>query len=206
MAICCGPPPLHAHLEDAPYHLGGLRVNQPVVGVLRVFHVAIGDIDCQRYAALTFRLLNRPDFAAGIPAIKFVKPVLDARKIVVDTVLVGGVEVVVDGDKTDAVLRKGEVGVKPGQRGVSAQTTEVFRNADRHMARLNLRQHRLKAGAVIVYATVAVINEKLRIAEMVVFAVAEQDAPLILDGQGLPSPLVLLGQTAIEGCNLICCS
>ena len=38
------PSSLHAHLENAPYHLGGLRVDQPVAGVLRVFHIAIGDI------------------------------------------------------------------------------------------------------------------------------------------------------------------
>ena len=184
----------------------GLRVDQPVLRVFRVFHITVRNIDCQRYTALTFRLLNRPDFAAGIPAIKFVKPVLDARKIVVDAVLVGGVEVVIDGDEPDAVLREGEVGVESGQRGVSAQTTEVFRNTDRHMARLNFCQHRLKTGAVIVYAAVAVINEKLRIAEMVILAVAEQDSLLILNGQGLPSPLVLLRQTAVEGGDFICCS
>ena len=88
-------------------------------------------------------------------------------------------------------MREGEVGVESGQRGVSAQTTEVFRNTDRHMARLNFCQHRLKTGAVIVYAAVAVINEKLRIAEMVVLAVAEQDSLLIFNGQGLPSSFVL---------------
>ena len=122
--------------------------------------------------------MNRPDFAAGIPAIKFVKPVLDARKIVVDAVLVGGVEVIVDGDEPDAVLRKGEVGVKPGQCGVTAQTREVFRDGDSHPPGLNLSQHRLEAGTVIVYAAVAVINEKLWIAEMVVLAVTEQDSLL----------------------------
>ncbi len=200
------PPPFHAHLEDAPYHLCGLRVNQPVVGILRVFHIAIGDIDCQRYAALTFRLLNRPDFTAGIPAIKFVKPVLDARKIVVDAVLVGGVEVIIDGDKPNAVLREGEVGVKPSQCRVPPQTTEVFRNTDRHSSRFDFGQHRLETGAVIGYTTVAVINEKLRIAEMVVFAVAEQDSLLILDRQGLPGSLVLLRQAAVEGGDFARCS
>ena len=64
----------------------------------------------------------------------------------------------------------------------------------------------METGAVIVYAAVAVINEKLRIAEMVVLAVAEQDSLLILNGQGLPSPLVLLRQAAVEGSNFTCCS
>ena len=56
------------------------------------------------------------------------------------------------------------------------------------MARLDLCQHRLKAGAVIVYAAVAVINEKLRIAEMVILAVAEQNSLLRSDLSRANSP------------------
>ena len=67
------PSSLHAHLENAPYHLGGFRVNQPVLRIFRVFHIAVRDIDRQRNATLTLRSLNGPNFTAGIPRIEFVR-------------------------------------------------------------------------------------------------------------------------------------
>ena len=38
------------HLKNAPYHLGGLRVDQPVLRVFRVFHITVRDIHRQRLA------------------------------------------------------------------------------------------------------------------------------------------------------------
>ena len=116
-----GTPPLHAHRENTLHHIGGYRVNHPAAGILRVFHIAIGHIGGQRYATLTFGFLDGSDLAAGVPGIELVEPVLDARKIVVHPVGVNGVVVVVDGDEADTILRKGEVGVEPGQCGVAAQ-------------------------------------------------------------------------------------
>lgn len=51
-----------------------------------------------------------------------IEPVLDARKIVVGAVWVDGVEIVVDGNVAYTILRKGEVGVKPCQRGITPQS------------------------------------------------------------------------------------
>ena len=64
---------LHTHPENTLYYLGSLRVNQPASWILRVLHVAIGDIDRQRYTPFPLRFLNGPDFAAGISGIKFVR-------------------------------------------------------------------------------------------------------------------------------------
>ena len=50
------------------------------------------------------------------------KPGLDACKIVVCAVGINGVEIVVDGNIADTILRKGEGGVKPCQRGISAKS------------------------------------------------------------------------------------
>lgn len=117
---------LHTQVEDAFHHISGYRVNHPAAGVLQVFYIAIGHIGGQGYASLTLGFLDGSDLAAGVPGIELVEPVFDARKIVVHTVRVNGVVVVVDGDETNTVLRKGEVGVKPGQRGVAAQSGKVF--------------------------------------------------------------------------------
>lgn len=120
------------------------------------------------------------------------EPVLYSGKVIVDAVGVGGVEAVIDGDEPNAVLRKGEVGIKPGQRRVTAQTGEVFRNGDSHSPGLNLGQHRLEAGAVIGHATHPIVHKENRIREMMFFSVAEQDGFLVLYGQGLPGSFVLL--------------
>ena len=112
---------LHAQVEDTLHYIGGYRVNHPAAGILRVLYIAIGNIGGKRYATFTFCFLDSPDLSAGVPGIELVEPVLDARKIVVHPVRVNGVVVVVDGDEADAVLRKGEVGLKPGQCGVAAQ-------------------------------------------------------------------------------------
>lgn len=48
-------------------------------------------------------------------------PVFDARKIVIGAVGVDGIEVVIDGNIADTVLRKGEIGVKSCQSGISTQ-------------------------------------------------------------------------------------
>ena len=54
------------------------------------------------------------------------EPVFDSGEIVVDAVGIGGVVIVIDGNVADIVLRESEVGVKPCQRRVSAQTGKVF--------------------------------------------------------------------------------
>ena len=112
---------LHAHGENTPHHIGGNRVDLPASGIVRVFQIAVWNIGCQRNTALTLRLFDSADLAAGIPRIKLVEPVLDARKIVVCAVGINGIEVVIDGNIADTVLRKGEIGVKSCQSGISTQ-------------------------------------------------------------------------------------
>ena len=165
--------PLHAHREDTLYHISGFRVDHPSFGVLRVFHIAIRNIDGQRYAALTLCLCHSPDFPAGITGVKLVKPVLDSGKIVVDAVGVSGVEIVVDGNEACSILRKGEVGVKPGQRGVSSKTGEVFRDGNRHIPGFNLGKHGLKSGSVESHTRNAVIHKKGRVWEMMLACILE---------------------------------
>ena len=82
------PTSLHAHGEDALHNRSRFRVNKPMLRVLRVFHIAVGDIDRQRYSTLSLGLLDSPNLAAGIAGVKLVEPVLNARKIVVYAVRV----------------------------------------------------------------------------------------------------------------------
>lgn len=59
---------------------GSFGVNDPVPGILRVFHIAVRDIDGQRNPSFTLCFLHGSDFAAGVTGIKFVKPVFIPAK------------------------------------------------------------------------------------------------------------------------------
>ena len=116
------------------------------------------------------------------------EPVFDARKIVVHTVRVNGVVVVVDGDETNTVLRKGEVGVKPGQRGVAAQSGKVFGDRHGHPSRLDFGQHGLKAGTVIGHTAYTVIHEKGWVGEVMLPGILQKHGLLRRDLSRLFSP------------------
>ena len=58
---------LHTHPENTLYYLGSLQVNQPASRILRVLHVAIGDIDRQRYPPVPPSLSERPGFCGWYP-------------------------------------------------------------------------------------------------------------------------------------------
>ena len=174
--------------------------------VLRVFHIAVGDIDRQRYSTLSLGLLDSPNLAAGIAGVKLVEPVLNARKIVVYAVRVNGVVVVVNGNVANAILGKGKVCVQTRQGRVAPQSGQVFRDNDSYTPCFDLDQHTLKAGAVIVRAGVAIIHKEHRVREVVLFGVFQKDSLLVLNGQAFAEPCVLLRQSAVKCGDFIRCS
>ena len=149
--------------------------------IFRVFHITVRDIGSQRNTTLTLCFVDSSDFAAGVTGVKLVEPVLDACKIVVHAVRVRGVKVIVDGNETDAILRKGEVGVQSGQRRVSAKSGKIFAENSGNLTRLHFRQHTLKAGAVIIRTAVTVIYKEYRIGEMMLFGVLQENGFLRRD-------------------------
>ena len=167
--------PFHAQVKDVFYNLGGFRVNDPVLGIFRVFHITVWSIGGQRNAPLALRPVDGTDFPAGVTGVKLVEPVLDSGEVIVDTVGIGGIEIVIDGDEANAVLREGEVGVQSGQCGVSAQSGKVFAEDNPHLAGFHLFQHTLKAGTVIIRAAETVIHEEYRIREMMLFCILQKD-------------------------------
>ena len=99
-----------------------------------------------------------------------------------------GIHIVIDGDEADAVLRKGEVGVKPGQRGVAAQSGKVFGDRHGHPSRLNFGQHGLKAGTVIGHTAYTVIHEKGWVGEVMLPGILQKHGLLRRDLSRLFSP------------------
>jgi len=113
---------LHAKCKDTLDDLCRFLVNHPFLGIVRVTLIAVGNVGGQALSALPLCLVDGTDFAAGILGKKLVKPVLDARNVVVGAIGVNGVEVVVDGNIPHAVLRKRVVDIKPCQRGITTES------------------------------------------------------------------------------------
>ena len=84
------PSSLHTEVKDFLDHLCRFLVNDPLLWIVGILLVPIGNIDRKAVATFTLCLLHRTDFAAGVSCIKLVEPVLDTCKIVVDAVGVDG--------------------------------------------------------------------------------------------------------------------
>ena len=112
----------HAECKDPLHDLRRFLVNHPFLRIVRVTLIAVGNVGGQALSALTLRFVDGTDFAAGVFGKKLVKPVFDARNVVIGAVGINGVEVVVDGNIPHAVLRKRVVDIKPCQRGITTES------------------------------------------------------------------------------------
>jgi len=60
----------HAKFKNALHNLGGFRVNDPVLGIFRVFHITVWNIGGQRNAPFALCLVDGTDFPAGVTGVK----------------------------------------------------------------------------------------------------------------------------------------
>jgi len=171
----------HAQLKDIFHDLCCFRVNDPVLRILRIFHITVREVGCQRNTSLTPCLVHSTNLAAGVTGVKLVEPVLDACKIVVHAIRVRRIKVIVDGNETDTVLRKGKVGVQSGQRRVSAKSGKVFAKNNGNLTGLHFCQHTLKAGTVIIRTTVTVIYKEYRIGKVMLLGILQENGLLRRD-------------------------
>ena len=89
------------HGEYLPDNMGGFRIGQKVVLILRVDDVPIGHFAVDALAPLGFCLLDRTDLLGGVARIELVEPISQRGKLVI---LPCRVYTVVDGDIADVVL------------------------------------------------------------------------------------------------------
>ena len=75
----CQPVAVQGHLIDTPDNGGGLQVNHPKAGVLRVLDVAIGRRG-QRYAGIAFHLVHDPALLGNIAGVVFVHDIPSVEK------------------------------------------------------------------------------------------------------------------------------
>ena len=112
----------HTHIKDTLYHFSSFRINNPVLRIIRILHIPVRYIGCQRKSFFSLCFLNSSDLAAGISGIEFIKPVFDTCHVALGAVHVDGIEVVIDGDISNTAFRKYDVDIQAGHRRVSSKS------------------------------------------------------------------------------------
>ena len=98
--------------------MGGFRIGQKVVLILRGDDVPIGHFTVDALAPLGFCLLDRTDLLGGVARVKLIEPVAQRRELVI---LSRRVNAVVDGDIADVVLREDDLDELAGFQVITAQ-------------------------------------------------------------------------------------
>ena len=75
------PVPVQRHAVDTAYHLGGLRVNHPKTGIVRVLYVAIGRRR-KRDTGVAFHLVDDAALLGNVLGVVFVHNVFERGKII----------------------------------------------------------------------------------------------------------------------------
>ncbi len=70
----------HIHGENLLDNMGGFRVGDKVIAVVRVCDIPIGDFSVDTFAPLGLGLLHRPDFLGRIAGVKLIKPISSVEK------------------------------------------------------------------------------------------------------------------------------
>ena len=78
-------------------HLGCLFINDPLFGILRIFDISEWRIGRKVFTALTLGLIDRTDLSAGVSCVEFVEPHPDPGEVIVHAVLIGRIEIIIDG-------------------------------------------------------------------------------------------------------------
>ena len=150
------PVPVQRHAVDTAYHLGGLRVNHPKPGIVRVLYVAIGRRR-KRNPSVAFHLIDDPALLGNVLGVVLVHNVLERGEIIFALVAVYAIG---NGHQPHIMERKKFFGELSHLNVVPAQPGEVFHEHRRDVPGLDCGDHFLKAGSLHGSAGDPVIHEK----------------------------------------------
>ena len=150
------PVPVQRHAVDTAYHLGGLRVNHPKPGIVRVFDVAIGRRG-KRNPGVALHLVDDAALLGDVLGIVFIHNILERGEIVLALVAVHAIG---HGHQPHIMEREKFFGELAHLNVVPAQPGEVFHEHRRDVPGLDCGNHLLKAGALHGSAGDTVIHEK----------------------------------------------
>ena len=160
------PVTLHTQMKNLPDHFGGGFVDDPVILVLRIFNVAEGRIRAERLSGVSLGFKHGSDFPTGVLGVEFVEQVDERRHVVLRAVY--AVHTVIYGDETDIVVREHHLGQHSNLQIISAEPAHILYDERTDLTFINHPGKALPVRPVKGSAAVAVIHEKLYVAEAVV--------------------------------------
>lgn len=186
---------VRCHSEDTLHNRGGLRVNEEGL-VIRIQFVAIGNRATASLAMLHAVAEDGLDLLGRVPGIPFVHDIEEWRKFVLGRAV--AVDIVVDGNEADSLLREEDLRIKTHLKVVPADSRHVLDAYYRHIPRLDLFQKSLEARAVEIRAGVAIIGKMADIPETFGSGIVFQILFLIGYTCAFTLKLVILGKSAID--------
>ena len=167
----------HSHTKNAAYHLCCLRVDDPLLLVIRGFLIAKGRLG-QRLAQVAPDTVGGTHLAADVPRIHLVHHVAERRKLVFSLVAVHHI-------------------VYCNETHISIWEITVSVIADRDI--VSVVQHGLEAGAVEVCAGIAIVYIELCVAQAQFSGLLGQKPFLVCDGVAVAVRAVIPGEPAVQG-------
>ena len=147
--------PVQNHTENSPNYLCGFFIDDPVLRILRVLHVAKGGWP-HWFPGIALDLIADPALFADVPRVPLVEQVTDGSKFIF---AFSGIDVVRNRHKADIVLREEFFHQPPHFNVVSAQPGKVFDKQSGSPAFFQLAHHFIKAGTIHGNAGNTVVNE-----------------------------------------------
>ena len=191
---------LQIQLEDLPHHRRGVRVDDPVLAVLRVLLIAVGWLG-ERFARPPARVVGRAHLAADVSGVKLVHHVAERGQLRGLVHAGDSVHAVVDGNEADVVIGEVLLRVVAHLQVLAAQAGHVLDDDRRDVAQLDVLQQPLEVRAVEVCAGVAVVHVDAGIQQTVLLGVAQEHLLLVGNGIALFVRAVVAAETAVEGCD-----
>ena len=186
------------HAPEYPLYNGsGFLVYDPFLAVFRVVEVAVGQCARNVVSRRRPRAEYRPDFAAGVSCVPLRKDIAKGHKIVL---AFGGVDALRNGDQPDVHLPKLFQKQAHAQM-VTPQAAHILYQDLPHAAARNILRHLQKARSVPARPAPAVVRPVDEVFEAASEGVFLQIGFLVLNGQALVFPPVLMAQPLIKDCQ-----
>ena len=148
------PVPVQSHAVDTAYHLGGLRVNHPKPGIVRVLYVSVRRRR-KRNPSVAFHLVDDAALLGNVLGVVFIHNVFERGEIIFTFVAVHAIG---HSHQPHIMEREKFFGELAHLNVIAAQPGEVFRYDAVDLASVHIGHHAFERGTLEVCSAPAVVN------------------------------------------------
>lgn len=149
---------VQAHTVDVLDHAGSIGVWHKLVLVFRGLHIAVHGKGSHKVTVAPLYIQGASGLDGNIPAVGFIHSVLDRHCKIIPTFFVGGVYIVIDGNKPNTVSREHPAQLAACLDVLTAQAGQVFHDNAVDFSVCDLLHHFLERGAVKENTAVTIID------------------------------------------------